>query len=256
MGLSVTIITLNEERNIRRAIESALFAQEIILLDSFSQDKTLELARAYPTVKVFQEKFVGFGQQKNRAQELASNDWIFSLDADEEISPQLQQSILKIMQDPKAFDLYQVDRLTSFRGQWIKHGGWSPDWLPRMYKKGKAHFTTPPVHENLILNSPQSTLGNLSGHLLHHSFESFESQVLTNLKYAKYGAMKLHQGQKSITLMHLILRPFWKFIECYFLKLGLLDGKAGLLIAFNASYSQFMKYALADEQSGQSSTSE
>lgn len=242
MKLSVTIITLNEEQNIERAVRSAQFADEVLVLDSFSTDKTVEIARSLGA-KVVQENFLGFGAQKNLAAKLSQGPWIFSMDADEEISPELQLEICEaIKNNPDSY--FSVNRRNFFRGTWIKYGGWYPDRIPRLYSKDMAQFTNPDVHEDLI---PQENLKlvQLRGILNHYSFPTFESQVLTNLKYAKLGAQKLGQRNCRPSLLSVIFRPFWKFIECFLLKRGFLDGATGLLIAINASYSQFIKYSLA-----------
>lgn len=242
MKLSVTIITLNEESNIERAVRSAQFADEIIVLDSFSSDRTTILAKNLGA-KIYQEKFLGFGAQKNRAAELAQGEWIFSLDADEEITLPLQQEILKCVAGEKN-SLYFINRHNYFCGKKIKYGGWSPDWIARLYPKEKAHFDNPEVHETLMSLTPLKKV-QLNGALLHFSFKNFESQVLTNLKYAKLGAKKLIKNKGRPQLALVLFRPFWKFIECYFIKKGFLDGVYGLLISFNASYSLYMKYSLA-----------
>ncbi len=242
MKLSVTIITLNEEQNIECAVRSAQFADEIVVLDSFSSDRTVNIAKQLGA-KVYQEKFLGYGAQKNRAAELAQGEWIFSMDADEEISHQLKQEISEAIK-LKPDRYFSINRQNFFAHSWIKHGGWYPDRIPRLYPKNKAYFSNPEVHENLVPKDSLLAL-QLNAPLYHYSFPTFESQVLTNLKFAKLGAKKLRQNNQNIQLWAVVVRPFWKFIECYFLKRGFLDGVLGLLIAFNASYSQFMKYSLA-----------
>ncbi|MBP9674588.1 MAG: glycosyltransferase family 2 protein [Bacteriovoracaceae bacterium] len=239
--LSVTLITLNEEANIERCIKSLSFAQEIIVVDSLSSDKTVEIAERNGA-KVYTKKFEGYGQQKNYAASLCQNEWVLNIDADEEISPELAKNIQEILKNPTC-DAYTLSRLTQFCGKWIYHGGWYPDNIVRLAKKNKSFWTTPQVHEKLILKK-EGNIGKLHGHLLHYSFPSFESQVKTNLKYAKL-AGEILATTKKICILSLLIRPFIKFIECYLIKKGFLDGVHGLVIALNASYSQFMKYAFA-----------
>jgi glycosyltransferase involved in cell wall biosynthesis len=254
MKLSVAIITLNEGANIARAIKSASFADEIVVIDSNSQDDTVQRATTLGA-KVFTCPFEGYGQQKNLAASHCRGDWIFSMDADEEITLELRSSILNIINHSikNHFLVYMVNRRTQFCGKWIKHGGWYPDFLARLYKKGHAKWTCPEVHEILEpisedVRSEKSNklIGYLDGHLNHYSFPNFLSQITTNIKYAKLGAkILLHQKGRAPYLLEMLTRPFFKFMECYFIKKGFMDGKYGLIIAINASYSVFMKYGLA-----------
>lgn len=245
MKLSVTLITYNEEQNLARALESVTFADEVVIVDSFSTDKTKSIAKKYGAIVVDSE-FLGYGQQKNLAESYATGDWILSLDADEEVSPELKNSIQNIIskEDNQTFDVYELNRRTSYCGQWIYHGGWYPDILARLYKKGKARWTEPQVHE-LLIPTRHNSIGKLKGHLNHYSFPTIASQVATNIKYAKLGAKALVQEKKSISLLRVLIKPIGKFFECYLLKGGLLDGRAGLFIAINAAYSIFLKYLFA-----------
>ncbi len=243
MKLSATIITLNEEKHIARAIKSVSFADEIIVLDSFSTDKTVEIAKSLGA-KVISDKFEGYGQHKNLAEKWANGEWILSIDADEEVTPELKKEILQVIESGQA-KAYQLNRRTSFCGKWIYNGGWYPDKLTRLYKKNEAKWTEPKVHEELkVLDGSQTPL--LKGHLNHYSFPSVESQIETNIKYAKLGSRQLieKKGRKPY-FFEVLFRPLGKFIECYFIKMGLLDGREGLIIALNASYSLFMKYIFA-----------
>jgi glycosyltransferase involved in cell wall biosynthesis len=247
MKISVTIITLNEEANLERALKSCDFAHEIVVVDSFSTDRTVEIAKKYRAL-VFQKEFIGYGQQKNFAADQTSGDWILNIDADEEVSPLLKEELIKISKDPQAKDLYAIDRLTSFGGQWIHYGGWSPDYVNRFCRRGTSLWTSPHVHENLELLNPNKKIGRISFHLLHYSFPNVESQIRTNLKFAKLGAKELLQknSQRPAFLM-IILKPLGKFIECFIYKKGFLDGQAGLIIAINAMHSIFLKYVIARE---------
>lgn len=236
--ISAIVITLNEERNLERCLRSLDFVDEIVVVDSHSTDRTVEIAKKFEA-KVIEQDFMGYGQQKNFAVTHATGDWVFWIDADEEVSPELKVSITEAINQDQVH-LFKTDRLTYFCAKPIWHGGWYPDHVARLFKKGKAVFTEPEVHEELVLKEPGPT-GLLKGYLHHYSFQTVESQVRTNVKYARLGAAKM----KRPNLMAVLVRPFWKFIECYFFKLGFLDGRSGLLIAINASYSMFMKYSFA-----------
>ena len=245
MKLSATIITLNEEKNIARAIKSLHFCDEIIIVDSFSTDRTVEVAQSFGA-KVVQNKFLGYGQQKNYAASLCKNDWILSIDADEEVSEELKATLQHIASSNiYKCKLFRINRLTSFCGKWIYHGGWYPQYITRFGHKDYINWTEPNVHENLALKN-KGEIGIIQEHLLHHSFVTVKSQVDTNIKYAFKGAKDLLQRkQRKPNLLELLFRPFGKFLECYFIKLGLLDGLAGFIIAINAAYSMFMKYTFS-----------
>ncbi|MCK5073959.1 MAG: glycosyltransferase family 2 protein [Bacteriovoracaceae bacterium] len=245
MKLSATIITLNEEKNLERAIKSLDFVDEIIIVDSFSNDATEEIAKKY-NCKFIKNKFEGYGQQKNFAASQCANDWILNIDSDEEVSLELKKTITTLLSgDEPACQLYALNRSTSFCGKWICHGGWYPDYVTRLGNKKHVRWTAPEVHENLEL-SVGGPCGRLEGHLNHYSFPTVKSQVDTNVKYAYRGASDLirRKGRRP-NLFELFARPVGKFFECYFLKLGFLDGLAGLIIAINATYSMFMKYTFA-----------
>lgn len=241
MKISVTIITHNEENNIARAINSVAFADEVIVVDSHSQDRTRDIASELGA-KVFENKWPGYGAQKNYAATLCQNNWILSIDADEEVTTSLQQEIIALKEDDSV-DQYLINRLTYFCGRPIKNGGWFPDWIGRLYHKQRCKWTDSEVHEELISTSGGVSV-NLLGLINHYSFNTVLDQVHTNVKYANLGAQKLIKKRRP-GLLSVLFRPFWKFIECYFLKLGVLDGKEGLIIALNASYSMFMKYSIA-----------
>jgi len=240
--ISVTIITLNEEKNIRNAIQSASFADEIIVVDSNSSDNTKRIASSLGA-KVYNEEFKGHGRQKNIAAMYCSNDLILNIDADEVISEELKKEIIELTDNNSIDSLYSIPRKNYFCGKWIRYGGWYPDLNARLYLKNHAKWTEPYVHEVLQSNNGKKPI-SLKSDILHNSFITFESQVITNLKYAKLGAKNLinKKGSKTSFLL-LLFKPISKFFECYLLKRGFLDGKSGLLIAINASYSIFLKYA-------------
>ncbi len=244
LPVSVTLITLNEEQNIARALRSVQWANEIIVVDSGSTDKTIPIAKAMGA-KVFSRDWEGYGQQKNFAHAQATQEWVLNLDADEEVSPELFAELTTAVTGTTAFAGYFIPRKTFFVGQWIKNGGWYPGYIKRLSKKGMSRWTEPAVHEDLQIDGP---VGQFSGAILHHSFPSVESQVLTNLKYAKLGARDLARRNRPATVAHLLFKPWGKFISTYFLKSGFRDGLRGFLISVNAAYSIFLKYAFRIEE--------
>ena len=244
MKLSATIITLNEEDNIANAIESVSFADEIIVVDSGSTDKTCQIAEDLGA-KIHQRPFDCHGRQKNHAASLAREEWILSIDADEQVSGTLKESILAILSQQE-HSLYRVDRRTNYCNYWIYHGGWYPDYLIRLYRKGEAKWSEPSLHEKLLPVQAKAKIPLLDGFLNHYSFPTVKSQIKTNLRYAAIAAQELQKkDNKKSYFCKMLFKPFFKFLECYFLKRGILDGLPGMIIAFNAAHSTFMKYSFA-----------
>lgn len=245
--VSVTIITLNEEANIGRAIRSAAWAEEVLVVDSGSVDQTVEIARSLGA-RVIHNPWPGYGKQKNFAQDRASHDWVLNIDADEEISAALAGEIrnrlsLVSTDDPRGqsdIAAFEMARKTYYRGRWIRHGGWYPNHLIRLADRRKARWSEPYLHEAWIA---QGSVGRLSEALDHFSFESVADQVRTNLNFARLGAQELQRRGRTPSVTLLLLKPWGKFLETYFLKRGFLDGLPGLIISINAAYSMFLKFA-------------
>jgi glycosyltransferase involved in cell wall biosynthesis len=240
LPLSLVIITLNEELNIERCIRSAPFASEIIVLDSGSQDRTVEIAESLGA-KVTVEPFRGFREQKIRAVELASHDWILSLDADEALGLALQAEILDFWKagTPSCAG-FEMPRLSYHLGQWIHHGGWYPDTQLRLFNRRFASWTGGNVHERVTANGE---VVSLDADLQHYVFRNLAHQVDTNNLYSTEGARDLQAARVSFHLPLLLIKPVSKFLETYFFKLGLLDGMPGFLISVSAAYSMFLKHA-------------
>ena len=186
LDISVTIICKNEAQNLPRLLKSLDFASEIILVDDHSSDESALIANSFGA-KVFQRTFDGFGQQKNFAASKATHEWVLSLDCDEEVTQELKSSLIKAIEQANSQHIYSVDRKTFFLGQFIRFGGWYPDQVARFYKKSKAKFTEPNVHEVLQSQEAQEPKV-LDGSLNHYSFATIASQVERNMKYAKLGA--------------------------------------------------------------------
>ncbi len=246
LPLTATLITLNEEQHISRAIESVRFASEILVVDSGSHDKTTEIAQSLGA-RVIYNPWPGYGKQKNFAQKVAINDWILNIDADEYLSPELQAKVVEffsrgLSQIPADLSSVGFPRKNFYFGRWIKHGGWSPDVVNRLYLKTRARWSEPNVHEELVV-APGGRTEVWPQQLLHTPFEDLSNHVATNVRYAFEGFQDLKKKGKASSAMKLIVKPIWKFIHTYFLRLGFLDGMAGLIIAINAAHSMFLKYA-------------
>lgn len=237
--ISVTIITLNEASRIGRCIQALNWADEIIVVDSFSTDGTQSIATSMGA-KVIEEKWHGYGKQKNIAMGYASGRWVFNVDADEVVTEELKREILQIIESDQSKNGYAVARKTFYMGKWIRHGGWYPNYVVRLCLKDKGKWTEPAVHERLEINGE---VGYLENPLEHYTFESIEDQVRTNIRYAKEGAIQQSKQKGPFELWRLFVKPLAKFIECYFLKLGMLDGIQGFVISINAAHSMFLKQA-------------
>jgi glycosyltransferase involved in cell wall biosynthesis len=187
----------------------------------------------------------GFGLQKNRALDALSTDWVLALDADEIVSPELAASIREALAHPQA-EVYALDRLSSFCGHWVRHSGWYPDWLPRLFRRGAARFSDDLVHERLVPTHPAGKIARLDGKLMHYSYDDFE-EVLRKLDaYSTAGARQRHAAGKRGSFSIAVLRGAWAFFRTYLLRAGFLDGRAGFMIAaFNAQtvYYRFLKLA-------------
>lgn len=236
--LSLVIITLNEERNIERCIKSAPFASEVIVVDSHSSDRTREIAHSLGA-KVYVKDWLGYGATKAYANLLAANDWILSLDADEALSSELAlevQALLATKIDEKTG--YEMPRKSFYLGRWILHGGWYPDYQLRLFNRKSANWPSDEIHERV--KAPQ--VERLKNPLQHWVFKDISHQVKTNDRYSGLqAAQHLKQGKK-FSILKLIFKPWSKFIECYFLKLGFLDGLPGFIIAVSAGYSVFIRW--------------
>jgi glycosyltransferase involved in cell wall biosynthesis len=250
MTLSVCIITFNEEANITRTLKSVVgFADEIIVVDSGSTDSTLALAQAHGA-KVFTEPWRGFAAQKNSALAKATGDWILSLDADEEVSPELAAAIRTLLKDAQQpqFTGYKMNRRNMYLKRWLKHSGYYPDPKLRLIKRGSAEFELRAVHEDIKMPGP---LGHLQGDLIHHAYPTLESFIEHANRYSSLGAQMVvdEKGRVRFSFINIVLRPLVRFLYTYIFRLGFLDGREGLLVLMtHASYVSW-KYAKAWEMS-------
>ncbi len=240
--ISVVIITFNEEKNLARCLKSAqAVADEIIVVDSYSTDNTQAVAKQY-NAKLIQHEFAGYGQQKNFAVQQASNNWILSLDADEELSDQLTQSILEVKNNPQ-YSVYHMPRLTNYCGKWIRHSGWYPDKQTRLFDRTKGRWLEKKVHEYWSLADDNAKKGNLKGDLLHYSFNSVSEHVKKIEKYTELAAADAVANGRKTSLLKIIVSPRWHFFSDFFLRLGFLDGYSGYIVCRLSAYATFVKYS-------------
>jgi glycosyltransferase involved in cell wall biosynthesis len=237
--ISAAIITFNEEKNIKRCIDSLDFCDEIVVVDSLSDDNTCKIARELGA-KVIDQKFLGHIAQKQLAVDNCINEWILSLDADEEVSSELKEEILELIKKPFVFDAYEMPRVSFHLGRWIRHGGWYPDKKIRLFNKNKAHWGGYNPHDKVIVNG---SIGKLKGDLKHYVFKDLRHNIDTNNSYSSIMASDLDKEGKSFSYIKLLLKPIGKFLEVYVYKRGFLDGMPGFIIAVGAAYSMFLKFA-------------
>ena len=241
MQIPTTIITFNEQSNIARAIESLRCCDEVVVVDSGSVDRTVEIAQRLGA-RVVDHPWEGFAKQKNVAAEEASHDWILSLDADESLSEALEGEIWQLKKRGPAYDAYTVPRLAQYLGRWILHSGWHPDRKVRLYDRRKARWSGSYVHESVQVNG---RIGHLEANLLHYTCDSLSQHLETMNRYTTLAAQQLVAEKVPIGWRHLLLEPPWPCLRTYFLKRGFLDGTEGLAIAYMAAMYNFVKYAKA-----------
>jgi glycosyltransferase involved in cell wall biosynthesis len=238
MSLSVIIISKNEAASIRRCIESVNWAEEIIVVDSGSTDNTVDICRELGAKVSITPDWPGFGPQKNRALDLASHEWVLSLDADEWVTPELRDEILAELKNAKTV-AYQLPRLSSFCGTYLKHGGWWPDHIIRLFRKSQCRFSDDLVHERVVVTGEIATLKQ---HLLHESMRDLDHVLAKMNAYSTAGAkMMLAKGRRS-SLATALLRGSWAFFRAYILRRGFLDGSAGFAQAVTHGEGTYYRY--------------
>ncbi len=235
--LSVVIIARNEEQRIERCLRSVQWAHEIIVLDAGSTDRTVEICRRW-TPHVYETDWPGYGVQKNRGLAKARGDWVLSLDADEEVSADLRREIEQRLAHGE-HDGYEVPRLTRYCGRYLRHGGWWPDYVPRLARRGKAAFSTAVVHEKMII---AGRVGRLDQPLLHDSSPDLERVLQKVNLYSTLGAEALRARGRTAGLLQTIARGAWTFFRAYVLKAGFLDGSRGFVAAVSDAEGTYYKY--------------
>jgi glycosyltransferase involved in cell wall biosynthesis len=235
--LSVILITKNEAANIRACLESVAFADEIIVVDSGSTDGTAAIARAMGA-KVYEHDWPGFGPQKNRALSYATGDWIFSIDADERVTPVLRVELEQAMRMGDA-EGYFCPRLSQFCGTFIHHSGWYPDYVLRLFRRGMGRFSDSLVHESVLLEGRSA---RLESPLLHYSYLDRTDVERKVAHYSDAAARQMHAKGKRTSLVRAALSAGWAFVRTWVIRLGLLDGRAGWGIAVMNARTTWLKY--------------
>jgi len=238
--LSVILITRNEEANLDDCLASLEgIAQQIVVVDTNSKDRTLEIAKNYGATLAQPLDWPGFGPQKNRALDLATGDWVLSLDADERLTPALKSEILTAVNHSAHVDCFAIPRLSWYCGRFIRHSGWSPDYVDRLFKRGTARFSDDLVHERLI---PNGQVAKLNNPMLHYSFMNY-SQVLQKLdRYSTASAEQAFAKGKTSSPLKAALHGIWAFIRTYIIRAGFLDGAQGFALAISNGQGTYYRY--------------
>ncbi len=236
--LSCTIICYDEEEGIRAALESVKWCDEIVVVDSFSTDRTVEICREY-TDRIFQREWPGFVEQKAFALEQTRCAWVLNLDADERVSPELRREIEGVLRSPDA-DGYYVPRLVYYLGRWWRRGGWYPDYRLRLFRRDRVVWGGIDPHEKVIL---QGRSRRLRGPLLHYTYRDVADHVATINGFSGVAARELLLRGRNASWSDLLLRPLWRFFRFYVLRRGFAQGLAGLFVAQSAAFYVFARYA-------------
>jgi len=237
--VSVIITTYNEEVNVEDCIRSVLWADEVLVVDSFSKDGTLERVRAFPTVRLEQREYYGSAAQKNWSLDRVEHDWVLILDADERVPETLAREILRLLiAGPKAYGYY-LRRRNIVLGREIRHSGWSTDKVIRLFRRDKGRYPNRRVHADLDVEGAVPVLKHA---LLHYTFRSMGQYLEKLQNYAEWGAAQAFREGKDAGFFELGLRPLWRFIRTYFVQLGILDGRHGLVVCGLQAYGTFIKY--------------
>ncbi len=237
LSLSVIIITKNEASHIGGCLQSVAWANEIIVLDSGSSDDTVNICKTV-TDKVYETDWQGFGIQKQRALDKATGDWVLSIDADEIVTPELKQEILQALQSSD-INGFEIPRLSNYCGRQMRHGGWYPDYVLRLFRRDCGRFTEAVVHERIIV---EGKLARLNSPFLHDAFVDFEEVLHKVNNYSSLGASLLYEKGVRSSLPKAMLKGLWTFIRTYFLKASFLDGQQGLMLAISNAEGAYYRY--------------
>ena len=234
------IITYNEEKNIEEVILSLDFVDELIVVDSFSTDTTVAIIKKYPKVKLVQNKFENYTSQRNIALKYANNDWILFIDADERISKKLKSEIIATTNSETSYTAFYFYRKFMFQGKDLRFSGWQTDKNIRLFLKGKAKYISDKlVHEKLIIDGP---IGKLKNKLIHYSYTDYDSYKQKMVYYGKLKAKELYLKGTKPNLLNFYLKPLYKFSHSYLIRLGIFDGKKGIIICYLNALSIYIRY--------------
>lgn len=236
----MTIIAVDAARVLSRCLESVRWADEILVLDSGSSDDTVAVARRFGA-RVIEQSWLGFGAQKQKAVELASHDWIFSIDTDEYVSDALRASIEAALHTRQSM-VFAMPRCNRFLGRWLRHGEGYPDWSTRLFHRHHARWSDDAVHEHVLTSAP---IARLNGDLLHESAETIESYLAKQDRYTTLAAQSISASRRSVSVIRMVGSPVVRFIKFYVFRRGFLDGVPGLIHITVGCWTSFMKYAKA-----------
>jgi glycosyltransferase involved in cell wall biosynthesis len=240
--VSGVITSFNEEHNIADCIESLEWCDEIILVDSFSTDRTPEIARKYDNVRFFQRRYYGAGAQKNWALQHVNCDWVFLLDSDERCTPALREEVEAILLADSPHDAYMINRDVFILGKRIKFSGWQHDRVARLFRRGTAYYENRRVHSVLHTTGETPILKNpMEHHMVDRSFDEYAFRLA---KYGYWNAAQCWRDGVRTSALEVLLRPMWRFFRTYILQLGILDGSLGIVFCLLQSYSTYMKFAI------------
>jgi glycosyltransferase involved in cell wall biosynthesis len=237
--ISVVITTYNEEVNVAECIESVLWADEILLVDSFSTDKTVEIAQRHP-VNILQREYFGSAAQKNWALDRVAHEWVLIIDADERVPEPLAREILSVLAATPTVNGFYIRRENVFLDEVIRHSGWSTDKVVRLFRRDKGRYPNRRVHADLEIEGAVPVLRNP---FLHYTFRSFDQYFPKFLNYAEWGAAQAFRDGRSAGVVELVFRPWWRFLRTWLVQGGILDGKHGFIVCALQSFGVFLKYA-------------
>jgi len=238
MTLSVVVITKNEEANITRCLSSVTWADEIVVVDSHSTDRTVDIARKYGA-KIFSPEWRGYGSAKKEGVNRATGEWILSIDADEVVTPELADEIEGVLRNGTNYAGFFMPRKTNFLGRWILHCGWYPDMLLRLFRKSKGNFNDAVVHEKVELNGET---GSLKEHLLHYSYPDMDHYLRKFNLYTTLGAQEANRTGKKAGWTDIVIKPPVSFVKHYISKQGFRDGMEGFILSVLSSLAVMIKY--------------
>jgi glycosyltransferase involved in cell wall biosynthesis len=238
VSLSVIVITKNEAASIGACLSSVAWADEIVVVDSGSTDETETICRQY-TDNFYSADWPGFGPQKNRALGLVTGEWVLSLDADERVSPELRREMEAALTNPKTRTAFAIPRRSSYCGKFLRHGGWWPDHVTRLFRRGSARFSDDLIHERIIVDG---SLGRLRHPLLHEAFGDLEEVLETVNRYSTIGARMMEEQGRRGTLARAILHGLWSFFQTYLVRAGFLDGREGFMLAVSNAEGTYYRY--------------
>jgi glycosyltransferase involved in cell wall biosynthesis len=239
-SLSAIVTSFNEEENIRECLQSVAFADEVLLVDSFSTDRTVDIAKSLPGVRVVQREYLGAAAQKNWAMDQVAHPWVLIVDADERITPALAREIEQVIASSPKADRFYIRRENVFVDRVIQHSGWSTDKVVRLLRRGAARYPKRRVHADIPAGAHSPTL---QSPMVHFTFRSLEQYLEKLNRYAVWGAADLWRKGKQAGPSGLVFRPAWRFVRMYGLQAGFLDGKHGLVLCALQAYGVFLRWA-------------